>query len=771
MRLLRCECVVLGVLTLMLSVGPSPRAREGKSGVVGRVVDRSGDPIPGAIVEFRCGAPPVVRTTRTDENGRFQSPAGVAGACSVEARLPAVDRSVKVDRQIAAGAIEEIRLALDLDVLNEKVAVSGSPIRDSVESREIREGFYQDAGEALSRVDGVHRIRKGGIANDIVVRGFKGDNLNVLIDGHRIYGACPNRMDPPAFHVDFAEVERIEMTKGPFDLLHAGGLGGTVNIVTREPETGFRLGVQASANTYSDFAPSIAVSYGAPRWNVSGGYAHRRADVYRDGDGVRFTDRANYEPRAAGEPAFRIGTWWVGAGAAPAAGHSLKVQMTQQRGNAQLYPYLLMDAEYDDAKRISVTYEAQAPFRGVERVEASASWAAVDHLMTDALRSSSREMPLAYSMSTLAASSVVSETLRFRLPLGLSVGVEAYRRHWDATARLAGPRRDYRAQASLPHADNRNVGLFAQYDGRLTPRWKLQASVRIDRTSSEADPARANTDLYFAYHGTREVSRTDTEPSAAVFATWDASSAWQLFAGVGRTTRSPDPLERYFALTRKDADWVGNPDLVPSKNTEVDVGVRFKGQTMSLDVSGYHSWLTDFIVVANTARKNAVPGVRNLKARSYANNDARVWGGEASARWAPGRGVLVSAGLSYVRGLQDLDLSRNIADRDLPEMPPLSARATLRYDTGKWFFETEGVAHAAQDWVDSDLDERRTPGWGIANLRGGLLFDRFSIFVALDNVFDRFHREHLSYQRDPFRSGVLVPEPGRTFAVSLLYRY
>ncbi len=79
---------------------------------------------------------------------------------------------------------------------------------ESLEVREVRESFAIDPGEALDSIPGLSKLRKGSVANDVVIRGFQRDNINVLIDGMKLYGACPNRMDPPAFHVDFAEVEK-----------------------------------------------------------------------------------------------------------------------------------------------------------------------------------------------------------------------------------------------------------------------------------------------------------------------------------------------------------------------------------------------------------------------------------------------------------------------------------------------------------------------------------------------------------------------------------
>jgi len=39
------------------------------------------------------------------------------------------------------------------------------------------------------------------------------------------------------------------------------------------------------------------------------------------------------------------------------------------------------------------------------------------------------------------------------------------------------------------------------------------------------------------------------------------------------------------------------------------------------------------------------------------------------------------------------------------------------------------------------------------------------------NIFDRFYYENLSYQRDPYRSGTRVYEPGRNLFVNVSYRF
>ena len=751
----------------------APAVAADRPTVSGRLVDRAGEPVPGAEVTVICGdsAPLAVRT---DDDGRFSTPLPGAGTCVLRAGLPDSEGRAELRRAFAPGERSEIELRLDTLVLRQRLEVLGSPVRDGVESREIQESFARDAGEALAQVEGMRKLRKGGLASDVVLRGFKGENLNLLVDGHRLYGACPNRMDPPAFHVDFAEIERIEVRKGPFDLAHGGGLGGAVNLVSREPEAGAHAEAKAAAGSFGYLAPSLSASYGGTRWSGAVGYSLRRSEPYADGDGVRFTEllpgtaSAAYRSTASNPRAFHVETAWAGGALDLRPGRRLELRATRQQADRQLYPYLLMDAESDDAGRVAAAFHERRVAGAVEEVTAGLAYAAVDHDMSDRLRVSSVGTARGFGMATEASSRTLSADAQVVLRGGLTLGVEGLRRAWDATTRMAAMA--YQAQRSIPDAESRQVGLFALFERRLSAAWRLAAGTRLDRATSSVAAVGPATDLYFAYHGTRDTRHTDTVPSANVSVHYSPVAAWTLSAGVGRSTRMPDAQERYFALRRKDSDWVGNPRLAPPKNLEVDFGARFRAGTFSFDLDAWSAWVTDAITLVEQPRVHRVSGVSNVRARSYVNDDARLWGGELSSHLALGERLVVSLGLSAVRGRQEVDAARGIRDPDPPEMSPLAGRAAVRYDTGRWFGQLEWSAAARQGRVNSDLGEQPTAGWAVVNLRGGLVLRRISILVGVDNLFDRTYAESLSYQRDPFRAGVVVREPGRSLSLSLRLR-
>lgn len=176
-----------------------------------------------------------------------------------------------------AAAVPAVPAAAENLILDE-IVVRGqreSPREESLTIREVRESPARDMGEALRQVEGLSYVRKGAIANDVVIRGLQRDNINVLIDGVRLYGACPNRMDSPAFHFDFAEVEQIRIVKGPYDVENAGSLGGLVDAVGKKPKKGFGSDLSFTYGSYDSVNASGTASYGTDRIDGLLGYAYK----------------------------------------------------------------------------------------------------------------------------------------------------------------------------------------------------------------------------------------------------------------------------------------------------------------------------------------------------------------------------------------------------------------------------------------------------------------------------------------------------------------
>jgi len=759
----QCSLVLLSLLAAGVAAAQPPAGR-----LSGTVTSIDGARLPHATLTLVDRHS--TRETRgtSDALGAFVLERLPSGTYTLRVDFPGLAPRVIDEVVIGPGDDARVVVVLEPTAVREVVTVSGAVPRESVEATEVRESPARDVGELLADEAGLWKLRKGGIASDVVVRGLQSRDLNVLIDGQRVYGACPNHMDPPAFHVDFSEVERVDVGKGPFDVRYQGSLGGVVNVVTRRPETGWHATTTLGVGSYGFVNPSVTGSYGGARLSALAGTSYRQSAPYRDGRGRSFTDGVGYRGDAADGDAFRAATLWGRTAWTPQAGHQLEASYTRQRTDHILYPYLLMDAVYDDADRAALSYQAPAVGR-LSGVKAQVTWSRVDHWMTDAYRTSSATAPRAYSMATDA--STLTAGGRVELAIGATtLGGEAYRRNWNTETMMAGMGA-YAPQYSIPDVDIDAVGLFVEHARPLGDLVSLDLGARFDRVATAADPAKAGVALYTAYHGTDDTSRTDLLPSGRAKVSWQAASSVVLAASIGHTARVAEANERYFSLRRMGSDWVGNPDLAPARNTGVDVSVTVQRPRATLTANAYANRIDDYIAVYLARRVTMVPGVMNAAARSYVNVDALQRGVEASGSFTLRQPLSVSGDVSYVRGTMTPRADLGVTSRDLAETPPLRVRLRARVDDGRVFAELEGVGSAAQTRVDRSLGEAETPSYAIANLTAGLRRGRVSVAAGIANLFDTYFVEHLSFQRDPFRSGLRVAEPGRNLFVNASWKF
>jgi iron complex outermembrane receptor protein len=427
-----------------------------------------------------------------------------------------------------------------------------------------------------------------------------------------------------------------------------------------------------------------------------------------------------------------------------------------------------MDAVYDDADRQrSVRATAvRRPHLGHPRRPLLVACGSLDdrrapHVLV--------QCAAAYSMGTDAATNTLGGRAQAQVGAGTTLGGEAFRRNWDTSTLLAGMA--YAPQYSIPDVNIDTIGVFAEHTRSLGTRTAIDFCGRLDRIESAADDQKASLALFRAYHGSTTTSRTDVLPAGRVKVTHRATTGVQLAAGLGHNARVAEGNERFFALRRMGTDWVGNPDLAPSRNTGFDGSITLDGKGRSLSVNAFVNRVDGYIAVYMAPRVAMVPGVMNTSARSYTNVDALLRGLEVTGSTQLLTNLTFSGDVSYTRGTFDQASIPSATGNDLAEMPPLRAQARFRFDDGRTFGELGGIASAAQENVDTSLGEATTPSYFVLNLHAGLRAGAFAVSVGVANLLDHYYVEHLSYQRDPFRSGVRVAEPGRNVFMNATWQF
>ncbi len=665
----------------------------------------------------------------------------------------------------------------EINVRAEKQA----PTEESLTIREVKESSARDLGEALEVLPGLESVNKGAIANDIVLRGMQGDDINVFLDGVRLYGGCPSRMDPPSFHFDFAEVEQIQVLKGPYDLQNPGSMGGMVNAVSKQPPLGSSANLSATYGSDELVNAAATASIASKRGDILGGYAYKSSLSPRSGDGKRqieiYPAGSNRSYLDISANAYNIDTAWIKTGYNLQTDVRSELGYSYQNADHVLYPYLFMDADYDRTNRVNWTLKADKLDAAVDALEFQLYWNQVEHLMHDKYRVSSTPSPMVtknYSMLTDSETTVYGAKVTGDWLLGagtLVTGVDYYYRNWDAMNESA-MYNAYEQQPMLPDVDVNNFGGFAEYSQPFADVFDIKGGMRIDYTTTEAtklDSARLAT-YYQPYQpgATLENKSDFTSISGNVQLDWEAMTWLEFFSGVGLGTRSPDPQELYIGLIRNSSpmnpsNWVGNPDLKSSTNRQVDFGAKMTGESYFINLSVYYSSVDDYITLTSVADPDGIGTL--IKAKTYQNVDATLWGGEVSSQLAMPMDLYLRGTLAYVRG------ENEESNQPLAEMPPLSGSASVRWDNDSYFVEITERFADAQDRVDPVLNEEPTPGWAVTDIKGGANWNNWSLAGGINNVFDLYYVTHLSYQRDPFSSGVKVPETGAFAYLTLGYKF
>ena len=210
----------------------------------------------------------------------------------------------------------------------------------------------------------------------------------------------------------------------------------------------------------------------------------------------------------------------------------------------------------------------------------------------------------------------------------------------------------------------------------------------------------------------------------------------------------PVGLDRY--------DYLGNPELEPEGNVQVDLGTKGTYKRVSFRVSGFYSRLREYVSARlDTLVASRSPGVLGVK-RYYNIRSAAKIGGELSGGMKLSEAITLGTSLAYVSGRD------GVTEEPLPEMPPLEGRIRLRYDDprGRFWGEASGRFVARQTRVSEAFGELEAPGFSTFGLRtGASMGSNVSMSLGIENLFDRAYYEHLNRKQKLDMKPIM--EPGR----------
>lgn len=623
-----------------------------------------------------------------------------------------------------------------------------------------------DLAEALAKKStSISMIRRSGIANDIVLRGQKRDNIKVTIDDAVIHGACPNRMDPPTSHVITSNVHSVVISEGPFNVEEFGNLSGGVKIKTVKPTKELSGTIGATVGNYGYKKGEISVSGGNDSVQALITYTKEEADQYVDGHGktlveqtkiavsntaatgTRYTE-ANEETKA-----FEKQSTMAKVVAQIDDKSAISISATQNRSDNILYPSSKMDAAYDDSNIYTLNYTLNDLSQYSNKLEVKAYKSDVAHPMDNSLRVSGQTMYLTNELTTDATGVKVINSFD-AMDRTFKVGFDSSSRNWDgkyytSTGGDLGK--------SIDDVDTKNKAVFLKCENKVSKTLKVNLGLRYDDTSIST-PSEENND----YSGL----------AGSIIATLTPNNATKYFVGIGQSNRVPDARELYnlgkkanpAATTQAQ---LGTPDLEQVTNTEIDFGAEHTYESVKVKASAFYSDLKNYIYYkkANTPNK-------------FENIDAKIYGFDVATSYYMDDQFTFDAGYSYKIGKKDKALDGQ-TDKDLADITPAKTTLSATYNYNpNHMAKVEFINVAKWSKYDSDNGEQEIDGYNVVNVKSQLTIAKnFELTLGVDNLFGETYAVSNTYSDLILLTDgttgdvVLLNEPGRYFYGSVKYKF
>ena len=636
------------------------------------------------------------------------------------------------------------------------VETANSTIVKDVSSEEIKSA---DLAEALMKnVPSISIVRRSGIANDIILRGQKKDNINILLDDAKIYGACPNRMDPATSHVLSNNIQSVKVIEGPYDVENFGTLSGLVKVETKEPTKDVHGEINLNAGSFGYRKASATVSGGTDRFKLLVSTSTEEGDQYKDGNGDNFLEQQVNKGMPAinrysrdNLDAFEKKTLLTKGQFNINDDQEIKLSYTANRSDNVLYPNTPMDADYDDSNIYTVGYTARNLGDFSKQLDLDYYYSNVDHPMSTKLRNSGISNYMTAKYKTSIWGSKIKNSVEVADSL-LTVGLDTSVRNWRGEMYRTNVSTGAVDMNSIPLAstDTTNKAVFSKIEksfGKLD----LEAGARYDYTDIDSTDNLKDDKKYVSLN-------------ANIFGIYNVDEKMKYFVGVGKSSRVPDARELYsrsYNTTLMRYIYGGNSELDQTKNYEVDLGFDKTIGNFNIKPKLFYSVLKDYIY--NTGVSNGT---------TFENIDAKIYGLDISGLYAITDNFSLDYGMAYQRGKKDED----VADKDLAEIPPLKANLALNYELEKAKYTAEVIAVDRWDSFDDSAREQELGGYAVVNLKyTNQLHKNIGLTLGLDNIFDKTYASTNTYQDITYATinseRVLFNDPGRYGYVNLKYSF
>lgn len=596
---------------------------------------------------------------------------------------------------------------------------------------------------SVAEIPGVNMISKGPGVVTPVIRGLSLSNILVMNNGVPLQNYQFSEDHP--YLLDENGIARVEVIKGPASLIYgSGAVGGVINLI---PEPVAPLGTIKGDYEMRYFSNTVGVltnlgakgNQGGFVWDIRGGINSNKDYIQGNNEFAPNTRFNSYNIKAGVGAIRKIGVFKVNyeynkSNFGMANQPALELVTINERENQFWYQHLTNNLLSSQNKI----------FLGNVKLDVDLSY-----------QNNNRQLNGDEPGEHFTLVNMTLQTFNYRAKVSHSINEKA--RYVAGLQGMYQENQNYDApEQVLPNATINDISFYGLFQYQLSA-VKLEAGVRYSYQSIDVPFQEAGSGHS---HGEEDEEEDEDEEieyiqyngyfnnvSASAGATWNMNDNNLLRLNLASAFRAPNLAE----LTQHGTHGVrieeGNPNLTTQQNLEIDLGYHLHTVHTTLDVSVFYNHIYDYIHLAPTA-DTMEDGDRIYR---YSQNDASLYGGEASLHFHPHPldWLHVVATYSYVVGEYS-------TGGYLPRIPANDLYFELRFEKNKWkalrniYFES-GIDYFFAQNYPSEF-ETASPGYFLLNAGIGFALQlkrnqiKFNISGA--NLLNIDYYSHLSTLQD-----------------------